>query len=150
MRHARLAFAVVIALLLLAGCGVTPTSTGAPASAVSPTTSARVQVCQRLASVNESLTQLAQVGDKTTVGQVKPIQQKLTVALDALAKLPNGGGARLNDLQAANDELAAMIKDQPDSATIGEISPRLQDLKDKVAKAQAAEAKLASALNCKL
>jgi len=41
-----------------------------------------------------------------------------------------------------------MIKDKPDSATLGEVSPRLQDIKAKAAKMQSAVGKLNSALKC--
>jgi hypothetical protein len=130
--------------LLLAGCGTATTSSGSSSTAA--TTKARV--CQQLASVNQSLTQLSQIGDSTTVGEVKVIQQKVTVALNALAKLPVGGGTTLSDLQAANNELAAMINGQPDSATVGQVGPRLQAIKGKVSKAQTATTKLTTLLKC--
>ena len=141
MRHSRaivlLMAALLAALMLLAGCSTTTSATD--------TTS---NLCQRLTTINQSLTQLSNVGEQTTVGEVKAIQQKITNALGVLTKLPGGGGSALSDLQNANNELTAMTKDKPDSATIGEVSPRLQDFKDKVAKAQTAATKLSSTLKC--
>src|SRR5690348_4641680 len=78
MRHSRLATILLAALLLLAGCGATSISTAGVTN----------KICQGLASVEQPLNQLANVGDKTTVGEVKAMQQKLTTALNALGKVP--------------------------------------------------------------
>ena len=141
MRHSRLVVmlmaALLAALLLLAGCGTTTTTTGTASN-----------LCQRLTTINQSLTQLSNVGEKTTVGEVKAAQQKLTTALNALSRLPGSGGTTLSDLQAANDQLAAAIKDQPDSATMGQLSVKLQDFQGKVTQAQTAATKLSSTLKC--
>ena len=141
MRHSRLVVMLMAAplavLLLLAGCGTTTTTTGTASN-----------LCQRLTTINESLTQLSNVGEKTTVGEVKAAQQKLTTALNALSRLPGSGGTTLSDLQAANDQLAAAIKDQPDSATMGQLSVKLQDFQGKVTQAQTAATKLSSTLKC--
>ena len=141
MRHSRLVVMLMAAplavLLLLAGCGTTTTTTGTASN-----------LCQRLTTINQSLTQLSNVGEKTTVGEVKAAQQKLTTALNALSRLPGSGGTTLSDLQAANDQLAAAIKDQPDSATMGQLSVKLQDFQGKVTQAQTAATKLSSTLKC--
>jgi uncharacterized phage infection (PIP) family protein YhgE len=131
------------ALVVTAGCATA--GTNSPGTATATTLS---KPCQRLAEINQTLTQLAEVGDNTTVGEVKAIQQKLTTVLDALDKLPGTEGSALNKLQAANDQLTEAIKDLPDSATVGQVGPRFQDFKGKVSQAQAASAKLASALHC--
>ena len=96
--------------------------------------------------------QLADVGENTTVGEVKAAQAKLTGALNVLAALPlpsGSGSGTLSNLKSANDQLAAAIKDLPDSATVGQVGPQLQTFKGKVAQAQAAATKLATTLNCK-
>lgn len=143
MRHSRLVVmlmaTLLAALLLLAGCGTTTTTTGTGTSS---------NLCQRLTTINESLTQLSNVGEKTTVGEVKAAQQKLTTALNALSRLPGSASTALSGLQTANDQLAAAIKDQPDSATMGQISVKLQDFKGKVTQAQTAATKLSSTLKC--
>lgn len=145
MRRSRVAIILMAALLLFAGCGTTTTSTsGANTSA---SAGAASKLCQRLATINQSLTQLSTVGDNTTVGEVKAAQQKITDALAALGRLP-GEGTALSSLQAANDQLAAAIKDQPDSATMGQVSVKLQDFKGKVTQAQTAATKLSSVLKC--
>jgi hypothetical protein len=130
---------LALMLLLLVGCGTTtsPTTTGTSST-----------ICQYIQTINQSLTTLAGIGDKTTVGEVKGAQQKLTKALDALAKLPVGNGSTLNDLRQANDQLAAAINDKPDSATVGETGPKLQQFKQNVTKAQTATTKLNSLLKC--
>lgn len=130
---------MMMALLLLVGCG----SAGATSSGTSTS-----KLCQSVAAVNQALTQLSTAGDNTTVGEVKAIQQKLTPALDALANLPNGGGSTLSNLKSANDQLATAIKDLPDSATVGQVGPRFQDLRSKASQAQAAVTKLSSTLHC--
>ncbi len=139
MKRTPVALALALMLLLLVGCGTTTSQT---------TTGTTSTICQQIQTINQSLTTLAGIGDKTTVGEVKAAQQKLTKALDALAKLPVGNGSTLNDLRQANDQLAAEIKDMPDSATIGEMGPRLQQFKQNVTKAQTATTKLSSLLQC--
>jgi hypothetical protein len=54
----------------------------------------------------------------------------------------------LSDLQQANDELAAAIKDQPDNATMGQVGPKLQDFKSKVAQAQSKLNSMKSTFKC--
>ena len=147
MRKTCVAAGLVLALLLFAGCGAStaPATSGTPTA--SPTTVAS-QLCQRLTAVNQALAGLAGVGDNTTVGEVKAAQQKLTNALNAYAALPGGGGDTLSKIQAANDQLGAALRDLPDSATVGQIGPRLQGFKDIVAQAQSAATKLTSTLSC--
>lgn len=144
MKRTPVALALALMLLLLVGCGATtsPTTTGTTTDTTTST------ICQQIQTINQSLTKLAGIGDNTTVGDVKAAQQKLTKALDALTKLPVGNGSTLNDLQQANDQLAAEIKDMPDSATIGEMGSRLQQFKQNVTKAQTATTKLNSLLKC--
>lgn len=141
--HAHLAHLAAIVLTvamfgLLAGC-----ATGGTTS--SPNVD---KLCQRLVAVNQSLAQLATIGDNTTVGEVKARQQQLSKALDALGKVPVGSGDTLDQLKSANNQLAEKIKDLPDSATVGEVGPRLQDFQSTVSKAQAAATKLSSTLRC--
>lgn len=139
MKRTSVALALALMLMLLVGCGTTtsPTTTGTAST-----------ICQHIQTINQSLTTLAGAGDKTTVGEVKGAQQRLTKALDALAKLPIGNGSTLNDLRQSNDQLAAEIKDMPDSATVGEMGPRFQQFKQNVTKAQTATTKLNSLLKC--
>lgn len=139
--HIAIVLAAVMCVLL-AGCATGGTTS--PGSA----TSAKATLCQRVVEINQTLAQLATIGDNTTIGEVKALQQKLSKALDTLDKVPVGSGNALSDLQAANDQLAAAIKDLPDSATVGEVGPRLQDFQGKVSRAQAAATKLSSTLHC--
>ncbi len=138
MRHSRVAIILLAALLLLAGCGATSISTGGVTN----------KICQGLAAVEQPLNQLANVGDQTTVGEVKAIQQKLTTAIGVLSKIPGLDGSTMSDLQQANDELTAAIKDQPDNATMGQVGPKLQDFKSKVAQAQTKVNSLKSTFKC--
>lgn len=145
-RHRGIGAVVMLAmaaLLMLAGC-----STAGTTSSGTTTATATSKPCQRIATIDQTLTQLSTVGDNTTVGEVKAIQQKLTTALDALDKLPGTDGSALSNLQSANDQLTEAIKDLPDSATVGQIGPRFQVFRGKVSQAQAAVAKLASTLHC--
>lgn len=141
------AAAVVILLLaaltVLAGC-----STAGTTGSGTTTATATSKPCQRIATLDQTLTQLSTVGDNTTVGEVKAIQQKLTPALDAVDKLPGTDGSALSNLQSANDQLTEAIKDLPDSATVGQVGPRFQEFKGKVSQAQTAVTKLASTLHC--
>jgi len=139
MRHSRIAIILLAALLLLAGCGATSIS---PANVTN-------RICQGLASVEQPLNQLANVGDQTTVGEVKALQQKLITALGVLGKIPGlSDSSALSSLQQANDELTATIKDQPDSATMGQVGPKLQDFKSKVAQAQSKVNSMKSTFKC--
>ena len=139
MRHSRIAIILLAALLLLVGCGATSIS---PANVTN-------RICQGLASVEQPLNQLANVGDQTTVGEVKALQQKLITALGVLGKIPGlSDSSALSSLQQANDELTATIKDQPDSATMGQVGPKLQDFKSKVAQAQSKLNSMKSTFKC--
>ncbi len=138
MRHSRIAIILLAALLLLAGCGATSISTAGVTD----------KICQGLASVDQPLNQLANVGDQTTVGEVKAIQQKLATALAVLNKIPGLDPSTLSGLQQINDELTAAIKDQPDSATMGQVGPKLQDFKSKVAQVQTKVNSLKSTFKC--
>ena len=139
MRRSRIAIVLLAALLLLAGCGATSIS---PASVTN-------RICQGLASVEQPLNQLASVGDQTTVGEVKTIQQKLTTALGVLGKIPGlSDSSALSSLQQASDELTASIKDQPDNATMGQVGPKFQDFKSKVAQAQSKVNSMKSTFKC--
>jgi phage-related protein len=139
MRHSRLAIILLAALLLLAGCGATSISTAGVTN----------KICQGLASVEQPLNQLANVGDKTTVGEVKAMQQKLTTALNALGKVPGlSDSSALSQLQQANEQLTQAIKDQPDDATMGQVGPKLQDFKSKVSQAQSKLNSMKSTFKC--
>ncbi|HEY1387710.1 MAG TPA: hypothetical protein VGF38_04120 [Ktedonobacterales bacterium] len=139
MCHSRRAIILLAALLLLAGCGATSIS---PADVTN-------KICQGLASVEQPLNQLASVGDQTTVGEVKAIQQKLTTALGVLGKIPGlSDSSALSSLQQANDELTATIKNQPDDATMGQVGPKFQEFKSKVAQAQSKVNSMKSTFKC--
>ena len=147
MRHTRLALGLAIAaLILLTGCGATASASNSTAIA-SPTGPA-AKICQPLGAVQQTLTQLSSIGDNTTVGEVKAAQQKLASALNALAAIPGSRGSAYDSIKSASDQLAAAVKKQPDTATVGQVGPRLQGFKDKMAQAQAAATKFASTLNC--
>lgn len=147
MMHSRLALTLAAAaLILLTGCSA-PTFASNPTATGTPTAPAR-KACQPLGTINQTLTQLAGIGDHTTIGEVKAAQQKLASALNVLAALPGSRGSAYNTIKSESDELAAAVKDMPDSATVGQAGPRLQEFKGKTAQAQAAATKLASTLNC--
>ncbi len=134
-----------ILLLGLAGCG----STSSPSPSATSTAGARANVCQRLTTINQSLITLSNIGENTTVGEVKSLQAKISTALTGIDKLiPGDMGPTLSNLQSANYQLSEAIEDYPDNATIGQTSTRLEGFKGHVAKAQAATAKLTSGLKC--
>ena len=136
---------VLLLVLVLAGCG----STASPSPSETSTAGARATACQTLANVDQHLASLSSVGENTTIGEVKSIQTKISTALTGLDKLiPGDMGPKMSNLQAANNQLEASIQGYPDNATIGQTSVRLQGFKDQVARAQAAETKLASGLKC--
>lgn len=134
-----------VLLLVLAGCG----SIASPSPSGTSTAGARATACQTLATVDQHLTTLSQVGENTTIGEVKSIQAKVSTALTGLDRLiPGDMGPKMSDLQTANNQLGASVQGYPDNATIGQTSTRLQGFKDQVARAQAAETRLASGLKC--
>jgi hypothetical protein len=145
--------ALVLGLAILAGCGETtsssiPTATSAPATVTS--TAVASQRCQLLATVNQALTQVSQIGNSTTVAEVRTFQQKLANALTTLASLPGERGAIYDSLQSFNNQLAAAIQGQPDTATAAQVGPALQNLQGQVAQIQASLKQFASSLNCQL
>jgi hypothetical protein len=145
--------ALVLGLAILAGCGETtsssnPTATSAPATVTS--TAVASQRCQLLATVNQALTQVSQIGNSTTVAEVRTFQQKLANALTTLASLPGERGAIYDSLQSFSNQLAAAIQGQPDTATVAQVGPALQNLQGQVAQIQASLKQFASSLNCQL
>jgi hypothetical protein len=150
-RSARSTPGIVIALVLLAGCaGAKTPSTAAPATASPPM--ATTKICQPIQSVSQSVTQLSNIGDTTTVGQVRAAQQKLTVALGTLGAMPAAHGNAYDSLKSMNEQLTAAVnavKDKPDSATVGQVGPQLQAVKAKAAAAEPATTQLATAFSCK-
>jgi hypothetical protein len=145
MKRTIIVWGVLLLVLVLAGCGSTASAAPPPTS----TPGARATACQTLATIDEHLKTLAQVGEQTTVGEVKSLQKKIAVSLPALDKLiPGEMGPAMSSLQAANNQLGASIQDEPNQATIGQTSGQLQWIKEQVAKAQAAATKLASGLKC--
>lgn len=152
MKRTPVALVLALMLLLLVGCTLTtapPAATSTPASASTPTaTSTASKACQFVLTINQALTALYGIGDNTTVGEVKTAQQKLTNALNSLTSLIGSENATLNDLKASNEQLAAQIQDLPDSATVGEVSTKLQDFKTNVAKAQGIATRLTALLKC--
>ena len=145
MKRTMIVWGGLLLVLVLAACG------GATSSSPSATSTAgaRATACQTLANIDQHLTTLSQVGEQTTVGEVKTLQRRVAASITVVDKLiPGDMGPRLSDLQAANNQLGTSMQNYPDTATIGQTSPKLQGVKDRAAKAQAAEKKLASGLKC--
>ena len=70
-------------------------------------------------------------------------------ALNALGKVPGlSDSSALSQLQQANEQLTQAIKDQPDDATMGQVGPKLQDFKSKVAQAQSKLNSMKSTFKC--
>lgn len=145
MKRTMISGGVLLLVLVLAGCG--STASESPSSTSTP--GARATACQTLATIDQHLTTLSQIGEQTTVGEVKALQRKIAVSIPVMDKLiPGEMGPPMSSLQAANNQLGASLQDHPDTATIGQTSGQLQWIKEQVAKAQAASAKLASGLKC--
>jgi uncharacterized phage infection (PIP) family protein YhgE len=135
---------LLLTLVVLCACG----QNSAPGNS-SLSAKAKSAACQSLATVNQSLTSLANVGDNTTVGTVKAAQQKIASALNKLdTVLPNSNGPVLTQAQAANDQLGQTLQDYPDSATIGDTSVKLQGVKTKATSVQEKATQLSSSLKC--
>lgn len=145
MKRTMIVWGVLLLMLVLAGCG----SAASPSPSATSTAGARATACQTLANIDQHLTTLSQVGEQTSVGEVKSLQRKIAASITVVDKLiPGEMGPPMSSLQAANNQLGTSLQDYPDTATIGQTSPKLQGVKDQVAKAQAASAKLASGLKC--
>lgn len=134
-------------LTSMASCGTA--STSAPPT-VSPSNATKA--CQAVTSIGTSLDKLSNVGENTTVGEVKTIQQQIAVKLTPLsnlvARIPGASGQAVDNLTTANNQLGETLQGMPDNATLGESAPRLQEFKGKVTQAQSAQTKLSSALKC--
>ena len=148
MKRRLLAPLAMALLLLLAACGSASTNTSA-ATASTPTSGSSRPACQGIATINTALTSLSQAGNNITVGQLKTIQSGIGVALKVVDKLaPADASATLDQLKAANDQLAQTLAGLPENDTLGQHGPQLQQFKEQVAKAQAAASQLATKLNC--
>ncbi len=143
--------ALVVGLILLIGatsCGTTSTSTPPTASP----SDAKVKACQALSSIETSLNKLSNVGENTTIGELKTIQQEIAAKLTTLSSLtsriPGASGAAVDNLTTANNQLGETLQGMSDNATLGESAPRLQEFKGKITQAQTAQTKLATVLKC--
>lgn len=137
MRRIGVALVALVAVLVLAGCS---------SSAVSTT---KEKLCQPVTTINSSLASLANIGENTTVGEIKPVTQKVATAINTLDKIvPDNAGVTLDNIKAANDNLIAATQGLPDDATLAQSSVKIQDFKAQVAKAQTATTNLASTLQC--
>lgn len=147
MRRMSVLLVVLILLIGATSCGTT--STTAPASTTPSDTS---KACQALTAIETSLTKLSTVGENTTVGEAKTIQQqiaaKLTTLSNLTARIPGASGAAVDTLTTAINQLGASLQGMSDNATLGESAPKLQEFKGVVTQAQSAQAKLASVLKC--
>lgn len=137
MRRTLVVVVALAAVLVLAGC---------TSSAISTT---KEKLCQPVTTINNSLASLSNIGENTTVGEVKSATQKVATAVNTLDKIvPDNASSTLNDVKAANDNLMSAIQGLPDDATLAQSSVKIQDFKARVANAQTTVTKLASSLQC--
>lgn len=160
MRRAVIALSALSALstlLLLAACGPSTTSTTSRSETATASTShaatatarALGAVCPNLATINQSLTQLATITATTTVGEVQATHSTLTSALDRLVVLlPSNEAPMLTDVQTASTQLATTLKSAPATATMGQTGIDVHVFTTKAAAAHGEVTRLASALNC--
>ncbi|HEY7833988.1 MAG TPA: hypothetical protein VIG30_10495 [Ktedonobacterales bacterium] len=141
---------VLPAIFLLVACGGSPAASGAAGTGVSSLgSSAKATICQSLATVNQSLSSLANVGDSTTVGTVKATQAKVATTLNkVVALVPGAVGSILGQVQSANDDLGKQLQGYSDSTTIGNTSVNVQGIKSKVSAVQGKTTLLSSTLKC--
>lgn len=159
MRRAVLALSALSALLMLAACGPSTTSTtshseiatATASHSKTATASALGAVCPNLATINQSLTSLSTVNANTPVGEVQAMQRNVTSALNRLVVLvPSSSSPMLIQVQSADNQLAATLKSYPATATMGQTGIDLNGLKIKAAAAQGKATQLASTLKCTL
>jgi hypothetical protein len=151
------ALGVLSALVLLAACGPSTVSAPSPAQqapttashAATATAGAGGTVCTNLATINQSLTQLATITASTPVGQVQTLASTLTGAVNHLVVLfPNNEIPTLAEVQAASTQLATTLKSQPATATMGQTGIDVNHFKSQAATLQGTVAQVASGLNC--
>lgn len=141
-------------LLVLGGCASSPALLGgsSPATAASTSTTDR-PACQALAKINTSLNRLSNAGAGITVGEVKTLQARISLALDAISAVASSNAdvsATIEKLKAANDKIGQAVEGLPDGDTLGQHSDRLQQFQVQVASAHASVSQLANKLNCRL
>lgn len=147
----KLLMGAAVTLLLFAGCATSSVSTPAATRTAGATGTAGSDrlACTGLDTVDSALSSLAKVGDQTTIGEVKAIQQGLSTALTALDRVtPATTSSALTDLKTASDQLSQSLAGLPDGDTLGQHGPQLQQFKAQVAKAQSAESQMSAKLNC--
>jgi hypothetical protein len=109
----------------------------------------KTQACQGLAKIHSSLGNLATNVKTATVGQAKAAQQKLaTAAANLDAKIPKSDTPLLDNLQTAIANLGNTLSAYPDKTMLAEVLPKQPGYEEAVARAQAAQGKLSSRLQC--
>ena len=148
MRPSRVSLLIVllIMMLMLAACGSSSATTQPPAG--SSTSSAKATACNGLSTINQALTSLSGTQVNTTVGDVQAAQQKVTNAVNTIAKIPAASGPLLDQIKAANDQLTAKLAGYPPNTPIGQTSVKVQDVKTTAASAQSKTTAIASRLKC--
>ena len=120
-----------IALIaVLAGCGA---STSVP--------EATVQYCQSLAAYQQSLQAISTLGASSTIGELKDAEKKAEQAGQAVVTSAAAvKEAKIDNLQAASENLQKTVNSVPDSATVTEamvsVAPQVKAVNDAAAEAR--------------
>jgi uncharacterized lipoprotein YajG len=132
--------AFVVALMLLAGCGASGTSTGSTPTATAAACTAADAYVHAVTNFKDSL----QAG--STVEQVRTAGDQVTKTYNDLNKaLENVSKARLDALKTAEDRLAAAVKGLSNDATLAQA---LDSLKQEAKDVQAALSDVLADINC--
>lgn len=128
-------YSLLMALpLLLAGCGQPSTE------------QAEAQLCTDLAQFKASLTEFSQINANSQVNDLRGARENVAKSFQAVRdSAATVEAARLDDLQAAQDNIDSTINGISGRETVGEAATQVAD---SLANAQAAEAAVSSGLNC--
>jgi hypothetical protein len=146
---------MLAALLAIAGCGATTSSstgssaTSTPSAMATSTGAVRTAACNGVNTINQALSNLSTATSSVTVGDVKSAQMKVANAVNNIQmQHPTDPQGLVNQVSTANQKLTEKLAGYPDTTPIGQTSDTVQDVKAKAATAQGKAQQLGTELQC--
>lgn len=136
-------FLASLPLLLLVSCaGESPQSTQSPAT----TQDTKAELCTNLARLKTSVAGFRSLSPNSTVSDLKTAKENVKMAFgNVKTSAQSVQGAKLAELEAAQQDLEKTIQGIPSTATLQQANATIAP---KIAAVEAAESQLKSSLQC--